>query len=136
MADDVKVKITLDQLLNAELALQRLAALPVPVRTAYHIARLLKTVKVETDQFRVQRNALIKELGAERAVTRAEKLQGLVGTVTVVKPKNEAMFKEKIASLTSMTITMDKWLIDIELLEGIKLSASDIASLGPLVIDF
>lgn len=132
MAQD-RVEITLGELVNAEATLTRMAALPVSVRMAYRLARLLQSVRKETTQFNTQRSGFIKEFGAERDVNDLEKIQGMTGTVFEVLPAKMEEFRVKMNELATIVVTIDKWLLDVNMLDEIKLSGSDIASLGPLI---
>ncbi len=131
---DAKTEISIGDLLNAEPTLQRLAAMPVNVRVAYRVARLQSVVAKETKQYEALRVGLIKgEYGAEREVNDAEKERGMSGTVFEVKPERLVDFQSKVTELQSVVVTIDKWLLDLEMLSEVKLTASDIASLGSLI---
>lgn len=131
------MQTTLKVLANAEPALRRLAAQKVSVKPAYHIARLLDVVRGETAEFHKQHDELVRRLGKERPLTSDE--QKTIGTgvtsMIEVTPDNREEFAKKLAELEAIEVTIDKWLMTIDLLEGFAVSADDIASLGPLVLE-
>lgn len=127
------VTSTLRQLVEAELALARLAARQLPAKPAYHIAKLARLVGQEVAIFRDKQNALIKELGAERDATPAEKAAGHPDRVFQVTPENQPDFATRIKELGDIEVTLPWKPIDLSMLGDQTISAADIMALGDLV---
>ena len=128
-----ETKTTLGQLLAAEPALARLADLRIPVKPAYHLAKLLKLVRVEIQQFHEQRHAVVRELGVEREPTGAERAQHGPGAVMEVAPGNLPEFRRRLDELSAIEVTLPWTPIDIASLGAVDISAGDLDALGPLV---
>jgi hypothetical protein len=127
-----EIRITLKDLLEAQPALQRLAAERLPVRLAYNVARMLKALQPDIDEFVKQRNELVKKYGATRPATEAEKpTHG--PEVTEVIAANFLEFKRELDELTTVEIVVDRAPLALDDVE--KISAADLLALGPLVKD-
>lgn len=129
------VVTTLGQLLEAQVALARLSAKPLPTKQAYHIAKLARLVAQEVDLFNQQRNALIKELGDERDPTAVEQAAGQIGRVMQVKTEHQAAFFTRAKELADLEVTIPWRAINLAEIENLVISAADINALGALVTD-
>lgn len=127
------VVTTLGQLLEAQLALARLSAKPLPAKHAYHIAKIARLVDQEVAIFYQQRNDLIKELGEERIATAAEQAAGHIGKVMQVKPERHADFHARVKEFATLEVTIPLRAIDLTDITDLAISASDINALGDLV---
>lgn len=128
------IPTTLGHLAAAAPALARLAAQPLPVTPAYHIAKLVRCAAVEVDLFTDRRNALITELGRERDATPAEVAAGLVGPVMQVAPEHIATYQARIAELAAIATTLEAAPVDLAALgDRVQVSPADLLALGPLV---
>jgi hypothetical protein len=124
--------LTLGQLMLAENALRRLASQSLAIKPAYHVGRLLKIVQIETATFHEQRNAFIKELGVEREATPDEvKTTGQTKLIEVT-PENAEVFAARMKDLSDIDIKISDWLLTLDLLEGVKMTAIDMVLLDPL----
>jgi hypothetical protein len=122
------ITTTLGTLAAAAPALGRLAAQPLPVKSAYTVAKLLKLAGAEIDLFTERRNALIKELGEETDTPQGRVLQ--------VTPDNMATFTTRLTELAAIDVTLAWTPIDLAALpDTITLSPADLLALGPLVTD-
>lgn len=143
------MKTTLSKLVVAEPALLRLGEpiqtivdkavvlvpQPVSATTAYRLAKLIKSVRDETEFYRTRYRALIKELGVEREPTKAEAEQGMQGPVTEVASANRDTFTEKVKELDATPVEIEKWLLTVEMLGDVKVSIGDMLALGELISD-
>ena len=122
------ITTTLGTLAAAAPALGRLAAQPLPVKSAYTVAKLLKLAGAEIDLFTERRNALIQELGETK-----DSEQGKVVQVTA---DNVETFTARLTELAAIETTLNCAPIDLAALpDTITLSPDDLLLLGPLVTD-
>ena len=130
------ILLTLGQCLDAEHALTRLASQQAPPRVTHRVAKLLRLVRLETAHFYEQRDALIKELGAPRLATEAERVKGMVGEQITVTPENMVVFQTRVHELAAVQ-TEIAWvpLTMADLDTFASLCADDELRLGPCLID-
>ena len=122
------IPTTLGTLAAAAPALGRLAAQPLPVKSAYTVAKLLKLAGAEIDLFTERRNALIQELG--------ETKDSEQGTVVQVTADNVETFTARLTELAGVEVTLAWTPLDLQALpDTITLSPADLLLLGPLVAD-
>lgn len=121
------ITLSLGSLFDAQPALDRLAAERLPVKTAYRVAKVLRLVKPEIQQFVDQRNALIRELGAERTLPTGE-------TTIEVTDANRDAFVAKITELASLEIRLDIEPVDVGTLDGVQVSATDLLALERFIV--
>ena len=144
------ITTTLAELLDAETALAALEQLQLPVKTAYHVAKLTRLVTVETKLFKERRDALIKDLGAERETTDAERAGGAGPTTTQVTPKNWDTYIARVNELGAIAVEIAWRPLTLTELEGAttgsgpmdnrtqvptQVRAADLRRLGPLLAD-
>ena len=127
--------IKLGQLVQAEEVLFSISKQPVTIKTAYHIAKLMKSIKEETSIYHSKREELIKEMGEKRDPTKEEMGKGISGEIFEVTKERLPEFIEKMKELNEIDITVDKWLLTFELLDKIDISAQDVLLLDSLIID-
>lgn len=121
------MQITLAQLMDAQPALERLAAERLPVKAAYRVAKVLRLVRPEVQQFVDQRNALIRELGAERTTP--------TGDVAIeVTDANRAAFVAKVTELAAIEVRIDIEPIDVGTLDGVQVAAVDLIALDRFIV--
>jgi hypothetical protein len=127
------IRLAVRELLDAQPALQRLGAEKLPIKVAYNLARLMRVIQPELDDFYKQRNDLVKQYGVTRPATDAERTQHGDEVTEVPKDKIEE-FRNEINELADEKITLDR--------EPLKLganfpdiSAADIIALGALLAD-
>lgn len=124
---------TMGALLQAEGVLERLGTERVPARVAYHLAKLTDAVRAETKHFHERRRALITELGQERPPTPAEAEASGGAPVIEVTAENREAFASRVNEIAEVAVSIDKWLLTIDLLDAFTLSSDDVRALGPLV---
>ena len=125
------IKLTLRQLLDAQPALQRLSSERLPVKLAYNVARLIKVLQPELDEFMKQRDELIKEHGTKRSTTDAEKAQH-GDEIIEVMPAQMSMFRKQVDELTTVVVTVDRAPLKLDA-DNISISAADLLALEPLL---
>lgn len=118
------ITITIAHLMEAQPALERLAGERLPVKTAHHIAQLLRVARPEIEQFVEQRSALIRELGAAR--------EG--GNVIEVTAENRAVFFEKVTDLARVELQLAVDPLAIAALDGAELTAADLMALDRFLV--
>jgi hypothetical protein len=125
------ITMTLRAVLEAQPALDRLAGEKLPVRLAYHVAKLVKLVRVEVEDFNAQRFKLVKEYGVTRPATEAERpVHG--PEVIEVPPEKIAAFQQELATLVDEPVTFDRAPLSITDTFP-NITAADLVALGPLV---
>lgn len=117
-----QIDTTLGALVQAEGALHRLGLERLPIKAAYHLSKLARLVLAETKEFETQRLALVEALGAPNE-------QG----VLQVTPEHMPEFTRLINELAAVEITIPWGPLDLTPLRDLRMSASDVAQLGPLV---
>jgi hypothetical protein len=128
------ITTTLGQLANAQEAFDRLIALKLSVKAAYHLKKLLVLVRAELQHFQELRTYLIKELGAEREPTEAEKSRARSAEpVWEVLPENMLAFHAKVIELGNTEATITWGPFDLAWLGTNEVTAADLDVLGPLV---
>lgn len=133
----MQVETTLGVLAGAEPALARLAALKLPARTAYHIAKLVTLVRQETKHFHDQRLARIKEFGEARPATPPERAMTGDDTVYECRPdtKGWTEFQKTVTELVGVRSTVAWGPIKLSWLGTSEVAAEDLVALGPLLED-
>lgn len=129
------ITATLAELLIAEPALARLSEERVPVKTAYHVAKLAKAVRTELAFFHEERNAAIKALGGLRPATAHELAQGMEKDVMAVLPENLPAFMARVQELGAFEVTVHALPVTLDMLDGLTLAPSELLNLGPLLQD-
>jgi len=130
------MEIKLGQLVQAEEVLNTIGKQSVSIKTAYHLAKLMKLVKEETSIYHLKREEFIKELGEKREPTKEELAKGVNGEIFEVAKDKIPEFVKQINELSEISVTIDKWLLlTLELLENIDISAQDVLFLDSLIIE-
>ena len=101
------ITVTLRALVEAQPALRALAEQSLPVKQAYHLARLIRALEPELAAFETQRRALFARHGRERAATDAER-PAHGETVIEIAPAAIAAFRVELAELLETTIEVDR----------------------------
>ena len=124
------ITTTLGTVAAAEDALRRLSSERLPVKTAYALSKLVRLAAPEAEHFRSQRLALIRELGAERAITPAERAAGLQGpTVFQVKPEHVEAFTARLNDLGAIPVEIAWNPIALSQLDGATITTADLIAL-------
>ncbi len=122
-----RIATTLGALATADQALARLAALPVPIKTAYHVAKLARLVTAELKFFQARRLEVFRELGDEVPGPTPGAPPDLR-----VPPERMAAFGARIDEICAVPVEIAWGPIDLTGLD-IRLAAEDLIALGPLV---
>jgi hypothetical protein len=117
------ITATLQDLLTAERALQRLSERPLPIKVSYHLGKLRRLVRAETQVFYEERDKLARELGSGDAA----------GATFTVPPAQLPTFHARLAELTALTVTIAWAPLDLATLGAIEITAADLDALTPLV---
>lgn len=123
---------TLGALAAAAPVLERMLTARVPAAVAYRFAKLARALNPEVAHFHKEREALIRELGAERDVSEAERATG-ASSIFEVKRENIPTFNERLAEVQAVEVSLDVPPLTIEDLEHVEVSGADLLALGPLV---
>lgn len=124
-----KLELTLRELLEAQPALQRLSQEKLPIKTAYNVARMLKALQPELDEFFTQRMTLIKKYGTTRATTDEEKAQHGEELTEVLAP-SVPDFRKDIDELVAIKISIDREPLKLDGLPD--MTPADLIALEPL----
>jgi len=119
-----RISLTLGDCLIADPALDTLLQIRLPVKTAYHVAKLARLVKVETAQANQQRETWIKELGDE-----------VEPQTFRVRPDQVPEFNRRMTELASIAVVIDWGPLPLSALASVDVCGGDLLKLGPLVSD-
>lgn len=116
------MQLKLKQIIESVDSLSKLLNKELPVKTAYRLGRLTKTIQSELEQFNLTRNNLIKKYGKEK--------DGQYQIDPEDKPTLNK-FNNEIDDLLSVEVEIDAYEpISIDELGDIKLSAIDMNNLS------
>lgn len=136
------MNVTIQQCITAEGALRRWSNVRMPIKTSYHVGKLLNLVAQEVRTYAEQHDKLVKEHGAQRDPNDLEKQIGHVGPVYEVKPEQMEEFQKERKELLAMDVeiswrplTLDQLSAAVDA-EGKPWMPppADLADLGPLVV--
>lgn len=113
----------------------------IPLKASYHVSRLIEAVQAHTRPFRTQHDALQASMraviGEQRPPTDAEKAAGVtaetVYAVEATAKRDEC--NRQIAESVAVTVTIDKWLLTLEMLAPFAVSPRDLSALLPLMLE-
>lgn len=115
------IALTLGELVQAEEALERLIEVKLPAKQAYHVAKLVRLVKAETQHYHSQREESIRELGD--AVPDGSEIR--------VSPDKMPEFLKRLNELHAVETRIDWTPLHLQDLPDI--TPADLLRLGPLV---
>src|SRR4030095_3960492 len=103
---------TLGHLAAAAVVLERLAAIRLPAKSTYALAKLLTAVQTEVAIYHTQRNAAIQEFGTPREATPEERATNGGGQSFEVAPDRMAAFVARLQEFTHLPGTLSRplWL--------------------------
>lgn len=117
------ITTTLATLVACEPALSRLAAIALPAKTAYQIAKLARAVTGETKLFHESRDKKIRELGAPSED----------GQQIMVPPDRTGEFVQYVNELATVEVKLDATPIAFADLSAVNVTAADLLVLEPLL---
>jgi hypothetical protein len=126
------IEMTLEECAIAEAALARLSALVWPIRTAYHMSKLLRLMRAELRVAEQERLALVKELGCERPTNEMERNSGMGHRIIEVPSEKMDEFQDRRQAIVNQTLRLDWAPLTLDEFGEQKVSAIDIADLGPV----
>ena len=126
--------VTIRQLLTARDALRRLAEMPVDVRAAYRLSRLIGAVDRELQTFQEQRNRLLREWGTPREPTAEERASGTIGQLVTLAPARLDEFSKACEAMADEQATIDLQPFDLAQIGATPVSAIDLHACGSLVL--
>lgn len=121
------MKITIEQLHSIQVSLGKLLDQDLPIRMAYRMGKLAKTVREELNEFEEARVKLVEKIGEKVEEDGKEK-------ISVPKDKME-VFSQELKSLLDEEVDVDFEPIKISDVEDIKLSAIDMANLDKFLTE-
>lgn len=130
----LKVETTLGKLVGAGDALGRLTQHSLPMKPAYHIAKLARLASDEIKVYHDKRQALVKELGEERDANPLERAQGNL-KVFEVKTENLKKFTDAMNELAEIAVTVAWGPVPVKWLEAISITPSDLIMLEPVLTE-
>ena len=116
------IETTLGHLLHAVEALRRLSELRLPVKTAYHLSKLLGLVLAETNHFEAERLKWVAEFSEPGAPPNQRR----------VTEANMAAFQARMQELVDLPVTIPWQPIDLAALGAAEVTGADLLALGPL----
>lgn len=116
------MKISLGALSAATPSLKKLLNSDLPIAVAFSLSKLVKTIESEMTTHEEQRQALVKKFGTEDG-------EGNIA----VKPESYTDFFAAIGELNAVEVELNFTPVSVQKLEGVKLSAVDLAVLEAFV---
>lgn len=129
------METTLGACLDAEASLLQLATIAWPVKTAYHIAKLIRLVRDRTKAFEAQRVTVVKDLGAPRPPNEVEKARGLTEDVIEVAPDKMQAYFTQYTELRAQATTIEWAPLTLAELEGPQIMPATLLDLGPFLAE-
>lgn len=121
-----EITMTLGELMEAEDALTHLLELKLPVKLAYHVAKIARLVKVETTHFKTERDNFVKEFGEPDKDANGQEM-------IRVKPDRIADYMAKVIELSKVEASI-AWK-PLKLGDLTEITGQDILRLGALLTD-
>jgi hypothetical protein len=122
------IATTLGQLVEAEPACRTLCALALPPKAAYHLAKLVRLVMVETAHFTETRDRYIREFGTEV-------IEGNGAFTIGVDHSNWPAFVAQMNELAAVPVEIAWGPVTLEMLGAQPVAAKDLLALGPLFVE-
>jgi hypothetical protein len=117
----------LAEVVAAAPALERLAAVKLPVKTAYNVSRMLAKAGSEIRAFNERRDALIKELGEPNP----EK----PGMIEITKHENLVKFGEAMRELGEVEVSIDRDQIPLDTFGNAEVASGDLMLLEKFIAE-
>jgi len=117
------MKLSLDDLINAQESLIKFAKTDVPVKIAYWLSKDIQKFNIEFKAFEEARSKLFEKYG-KKQVNEETKQEQLV-----IKPENIEIFQKEINELLKTEVEVEVHKIKLESLGEIKLSTFDLGVL-------
>ena len=124
------INVTIEQLLNSTETLQKLSQKDFKAKLAWSIARLLKTAEAEIQSFNDARLNLIKKYGEKDES--GELITDEKGNCKIAAESIDE-FSTELNELIKTEVEINANKIDIDLLENIDFTPSEMAILEPFV---
>ena len=124
----MKNTITNSILLNE--VCQKLAVKPLPIRVSYGLAKILLKLEQEVNFYKNQYVLLLKTYG--ETDSEGNIISGIDNSIKIKEGLEEECSK-KIEELNSLEIELPDFELSLDDLEGIELSAAEVAILVPFI---
>lgn len=121
-AREAEIKVTLEDLLKSQQALQSLANQPMPARHAFRLSKILKQVAKELETLNETRLKLCEEYGKKNKAGSFE-----------FSKANEAKINAEFEDLIKTEVVLRGELLDLDGLPGLTITASSVVLLTWLV---
>lgn len=113
--------------------LQKLARLPLPVKTAYAVKKIADAIHSEQKRMREAFNKEILEPLAKKN-EKGELIKDETGDVQIDDAKKEE-FEAAQKAFGERSFRIDRYKLKLDLFESINLSASELSALDPIIED-
>ena len=124
---------TLGRLVAAEEALRRLAEQRMPLKTAYHIAKLAKLLSAESEIFQQKKTEIFRAHGTERPPKTEEERAQFGETVLEVPPASRQVVFDAMKELFEVPVRIEWAPLTLAQLDGVSISPLDLIALDPVV---
>ena len=126
------IKVKISDIINSTETLQKLGKMELKAKLAWQVARLLKALDTEVQQFNETRMEVIKKYGEKDE--NGELVTDEKGNCTI-QQENVGKFQEELTDLINAEIEINANKIKIESIEDIDFTPTEMNALEPF-IDF
>jgi hypothetical protein len=121
--EELAMKLTVNQVLDAQAALQRMGAVKMPPRAAYWVSRLTAKLHPEWKVAEQKRQELVRKHGEQR------------DTMIMVPPAKMADYVAEWDPIGNEPIEVEVQPVRLEVFGECALAPADLIALGDLVVD-
>jgi hypothetical protein len=130
----MELTTTLGNLVAMDQALDRLMSERWPIKAAYTLSKLSKTVRKEAAYAKQEQEKWIRELGTETKPTAEEQAHGASASYRVTTEHMPEFFK-RLSELYAIAVKIDVTPISLTSCDGVAVSAVDVAVLADVITD-
>ena len=124
-----KVKVKLNDVLNAVPIFNKMSAMTLPVKTSYWIGRSIKAIQKEWEAFVIVRNKLWEEY-ADRDENGQVKIdKGIIQ----INPEKKVKYDEEVMKLLDTDIELEVIMLTLDNLNGVSLMPAEINLISFLI---
>lgn len=125
------MKVKLNDIINAQMSIQKLLNTDMPGKLAYSIARNVRKLEIETKSFDDARQKLFEKYGEEVEETNEKTKK--VNKFKRIKQENVEQFQKEVGEILEKEVDVDIWKVKVADLEKINLAPNALIPLSFLI---